>query len=182
MFETDVKNMPFDWVDSSARALQTLVNCSLVMQATTLMASKPFDKIAEMIFKSIPVRPSKKDEKELLERTLQLLGRMIRAPEGLLKIMQSKNIILKLLVYYSYEDTNKSALIALHALCGKGEIFREMMLETHGLPPNSFDKFLTTGMANFNKAKEESAWDDYVNVCASLTAFVGAFPERAEEL
>ena len=70
MFETDVRNMPFDWVDSSARALQTLVNCSLVMQATTLMASKPFDKVAEMIFKSIPVRPSKKDEKELLERIL----------------------------------------------------------------------------------------------------------------
>ena len=154
LFEVDVQTKPFDWVDSCARALQTLVNCTLVTQATTLIASRNFDKIAENIFKTLPVRPEKQDEKDLIERVLQLLGRMIRAPEGILKMMQSKDIILKLLVYYTHEDTNKSALIALHAMCGKGEIFKQLVLETHGYSLSNFDSFVTTGIANFKKVRQ----------------------------
>ena len=29
LFEADITNKPFDWVDSGSRALQTLANCSI---------------------------------------------------------------------------------------------------------------------------------------------------------
>ena len=117
MLETDVNTKPFDWIDSSARALQTCVNCSLEAAAQTLMASKNFDKIAEQIFTTLAVRPTKPEEKELIERILQLIGRLVRVREGQQKLMASKDILLKLFVYYTFQDTNKSALIAIHTLC-----------------------------------------------------------------
>ena len=40
---------------------------------------------------------------------------------------------------------------------------------------------VSTGKANFKKLIQEEKWDDYLNCSASLTGFVGAFPERAIE-
>ena len=53
----DVKNKPFDWIDSGSRALQTLVNCSIEPTAQALLASKAFDPVAETIFKALPISP-----------------------------------------------------------------------------------------------------------------------------
>ena len=55
------------------------------------------------------------------------------------------------------------------------------MLETHGFSLASFDSFVNTGIANFKRAREAEAWDEYVNICASLTGFVGKVNERAED-
>lgn len=157
------------------------MNCSLEPAAQTLLASFNFDEVAKIVFKTIVVRPTKNEEKELILRILQLLGRLIKVPVGQLKIMQSKDILLKLFVYYTHDDTNKSALITLHALCAKGEIFKKILLETHGFTLSSFDSFVTTGLANFKITREAGKWDDYVNLCSSLSTFIGCIPERSED-
>ena len=54
-------------------------------------------------------------------------------------------------------------------------------METHGFTLANFDGFVRTGIANFKKAIETEAWDDYVNICASLTGFVGKLEERSED-
>ena len=56
-----------------------------------------------------------------------------------------------------------------------------MLLETHNFSLASFDSFVTTSIANYKKARETEAWDDYVNICASITGFVGKVFERAED-
>ena len=176
-----MKNKPFDWIDSGSRALQTLVNCSIEQTAQALLASKAFDTVAETIFKALPISPEPKEQKELIERILQLLSRVVKNGTGQEKMLQSKDIMLRLHVYYSIQSTNKSALITLHTLTTQRDDFKEVLCETHGFTLASFDSFVNKGIANFKKAKETEAWDDYVNICASLTAFVGRVSERAED-
>ena len=55
LLHSDVKNKPFDWVESGSRALQTLVNCYIEASAQTLLASKAFDAMIENILKSLPI-------------------------------------------------------------------------------------------------------------------------------
>ena len=61
LLENDVKNKPFDWADSGARALQTIVNCSLEPAAQALLSTKAFDTVIETIFKTLPVAPEPKE-------------------------------------------------------------------------------------------------------------------------
>ena len=53
----DVKNKPFDWIDSGARALQTIVNCSIEPSVQAFLAEKPFETIVESVFKTLPIQP-----------------------------------------------------------------------------------------------------------------------------
>lgn len=117
----------------------------------------------------------------MIERILQLLSRLVKCSDGQEKILMSKNIMFKLHVYYGIKTTNKFALISLHTLATQRQDFKEVLLETHGFTLASFDGFVNTGIANFKRAVQEEAWDDYVNICASLTGFVGKFDERAED-
>ena len=93
----------------------------------------------------------------------------------------SKDIVFKLHVYYAIQTTNKPALITLHTLASQRADFKEVLMERHGFSLSSFDSFVNKGIANFKRAKETESWDEYVNHCASLTAFVGKFEERAED-
>jgi len=63
--------------------------------------------------------------------------------------LASKDILLKLFVYYTFQDMNKSALIAIHTLCNQTEAFKEALMETHGFTLSSFDGFVTSAIANF---------------------------------
>ena len=145
-----------------------------------MLAGKPFETVIEAIFKAIKVRPEDKEQKEIIDRVLAWLGRLVKVEAGYTKILASKDIMLKLIIYYSFAETNKNALITLHALCNKPN-FKEVCYDTHGFTANSFDVMATAAKENFQKYCDAAAWDDYVNCCASLTAFVGAFPERAHE-
>ena len=117
----------------------------------------------------------------MIDRILQLLSRLVKNAAGQEKIIQSKDILLKLHVYYSIERTNKSALITLHTLATQREDFKEVLMETHGFTLQSFRGFINTAITNFNRARETESWDEYVNVCASITGFVGKMIETAED-
>ena len=55
----------------------------------------------ETIFKTLPVKPEQPEQKEMLERILQLLSRLVKNGEGQQKILSSKDIMLRLHVYYT---------------------------------------------------------------------------------
>ena len=59
--------------------------------------------------------------------------------------------------------------------------FREVCFDEHGFTLKSFDLFVNTAKTSFKQLLEAQAWDDFVNIVASVTAMVGAFPERAIE-
>ena len=95
--------------------------------------------------------------------------------------MGSKDLLLKLFVYYSRDETHKSALITLHTLMVKVDEFKKILYETHGFSSASFDGFVRKAKASFTSARESEKWDDYVNICSSISAFVTRFEERSED-
>ena len=134
---------------------------------------RPFDQVCEIIFKTLTVRPSEAEQKELIERILQLLSRLAKQEAAREKIVASKDIMLKLFVYYTFPDTNKSALITLHTLFSQKSDLVEILLDSHNFTLASFDSFVSTSKANFTRTMETNDWNEYVNVCSSIIAFVG---------
>lgn len=59
--------------------------------------------------------------------------------------------------------------------------FRETCFETHKYRTAAFDAFVKHSINKYNTIVAAEMWDQYVNVCASITAFVTAFPERLQE-
>ena len=139
------------------------------------MASKNFDKVTEDILKTIGLKPHDDKEQELIERTLQLIGRLVRVDSGRLKIMGSKDLLMKLLIYYTKPQTNKSALITIHTLMVQVPSFRTILFDTHNFNLASFDAFVTTALANFKEAHDNNKWDDFQNICSSISGFVDCF-------
>ena len=62
--------------------------------------------------------------------------------------------MLRLLVYYTFEDTNKSALITLHTLMSTQADFKTICLDTHGFTLASFDLFVKSSKENFKRYVE----------------------------
>jgi len=181
VFASDVSNKMFDWIESASRALHTINNCAIEPSAQTLLASRNFDQMAELVYKTLGVWPDNAFQKELLERILQLMSRLVKNDEGARRVMGSKDLLLKLFVYYTRDETHKSALITLHTLMVRVDRFREILFETHNFTAASLDGFVRKGKASYTSAKEAAKWDDYVYVCSSLSAFVTVFPERSED-
>lgn len=117
-----------------------------------MLAAKNFDKMAESVLKTIGMKPTNDQEKELIERVLQLLSRLAKVDEGRQKMVNSKDLLLKMLIYYTKAETNKSTLITLHTLMTQVPNFRSIVLDTHKFTLASFDSFVNTVLANYQIA------------------------------
>jgi len=86
------------------------------------------------------------------------------------------------LLYYDSEDAElaKQSLLTLHC-CFRKANFREICLNIHKFSASAFDSFVRQSIDKYTKTSEAELWDLFVNVCASITAFVTAFPERLIE-
>lgn len=65
------------------------------------MSSKPFETVVENVFKTLPLQPDTDDKKEMIDRVLSLLSRLVKCPAGAERIIMSKDIVFKLHVYYA---------------------------------------------------------------------------------
>lgn len=83
--------------------------------------------------------------------------------------MGSKELMLKLLVYYNMDTTHKSALITLHTLMVKVDDCRKILMDVHNFTMANFDSFVDKGKASYKSSLENEKWDDYVFVCSSLS-------------
>jgi len=181
-FSTDVANKIFDWVESASRALHTLNNTAIEPVAQEALASRDFDKVIENIFKTLPMKPADAHQLELVERTVQLMSRLCKVDTGARRIVASKDLMLRLFVFYTMDSTHKNALITLHTLMVKVPEFRQILLDEHKFTLASFDSFVTSGIASYQKSLENESWDEYAFVCTSLSGFITVFPERSEDL
>ena len=86
------------------------------------------------------------------------------------------------LLYYGSEDAElaKQSLLTLHC-CFRKENLSALCFETHKFSASAFDSFVKQSIEKYTKTSELEQWDTYVNICASITAFVTAFPERLIE-
>lgn len=179
MFETDVNKKPFDWIESANRELQVLVNCGIDQNAQTILSRTTIIRSIELVFKSIVLKPDDAEQKEVISRVLSLLSKLMKTAEGSEKIINSKEIVSRVLLYFLMDDPEyfKNALITLHTCCKIPE-FREVCLDKHKFTMKSFDPYVQKAKSKFTKILENESWDEYVNICASITAFCGVFPER----
>lgn len=179
MFETDVTKKPFDWIESSNRQLQVLVNCAMEGSAQEILSQTTIITTIEVMFKSLVLFPSNPEEKEALTRVSNLLSKLIKTKDGSMKITMSKEIVSRLLLYFIMDDPEyyKNALITLHTCC-KVTNFRNICLKTHEFTMKTFDPYVKQANKKFMNAFEGERWDEYVNICASITAFCSVFPEK----
>jgi len=59
--------------------------------------------------------------------------------------------------------------------------FRDICFNIHKYPQSIFDSFVKSSIQKYESVVKSEKWDMYVNVCASITGFVTAFPERLPE-
>ena len=95
--------------------------------------------------------------------------------------MGSKDLMLKMFIYYTREQTHKTALITLHTLMVRVPEFKKILFETHGFTLANLDGFVKKGKESFNSARDNEKWDDYCFACSSLSGFVSIFEERSED-
>jgi len=87
--------------------------------------------------------------------------------------------MLRLIVYYTFEDTNKSTLITLYTLMSTQPDFKTVCFDTHGFTLASFELFVKSSKENFKRSMETQAWEEYQNCCTSISGFVAVFPEKS---
>lgn len=120
-------------------------------------------------------------EHDVAGRALNLVGKLCKAPEGKTQVASSTVLQKKLLEYFCSDnfEHHRAALIAFHASCG-ADGYRDLCFKKHGIDENmsQFDGFVKKAIEKFMKAYTDETWDYYVNICASISGFAGAFPEK----
>jgi len=84
------------------------------------------------------------------------------------------------LLYYCQsedDDLSKQCLLAFHNCCKRTD-FRDTILDKLKMDPATFNGYVKFSLERYDKYEEKQDWANYTNACASITAFVGSFPER----
>ena len=83
IFKRDVATLPFDWVESVNKELQILVNCGLELSASKIYVSAEASKQCEILLTIVKL-PQNTDsvEHEIVARSLNLIGKICKVPEG----------------------------------------------------------------------------------------------------
>lgn len=124
------------------------------------------------------LKPTETEKKEVISRALNLLGKLMKTQDGREQIVNSKEVMSRVLLYFLMDEHDyfKNALITLHSCC-KVPGFREICLDKHKFTLKSFDPHVERAKSKYAKIVETEQWDEYVNICAVITALVGVFPE-----
>ena len=133
------------------------------------------------MFTKLPSDKTMSTEHDVVNRALNLVGKICKAPEGKRQVAASTAIHRKLLDYFCSDvfELHKSALIAFHCCC-VADGYRDLCLKKHGVDENlsQFDKYIKKAIEQYMKAYTDQNWDYYVNICASISGFAGIFPEK----
>ena len=122
----------------------------------------------------------KGEEIELVNRIMNLLAKLARHPSGQKQIAESKNILLRTLLYFNrnFQPLVYNSLRIFHACCKFPE-FRNICLEVHKFTLKNFDSYTKEVLEMFKDSLERQEWDNFVNCCSSVSGFSEVFPERA---
>jgi len=95
------------------------------------------------MYAELIITPKEAEQKEALSRILNLLSKLMKTVDGSQAIVNSKEIISRVLLYFILDDPeySKNALITLHTCC-KLPQFREVCFEKHKFTMKSFDPYV----------------------------------------
>ena len=97
--------MPFDWLESVNKYGQVLVNCGMELQAVKLYLANDAIKYCELLLTGVklPQGKSESKEHEVVARTLNLVGKLCKSPEGKAQVAASSAVQKRLLEYFCSE-------------------------------------------------------------------------------
>ena len=136
MFRRDLTTMPFDWMESVNKYLQVITNCGRELSACQLYYSSDCLKYCELMLSTVKLGKPEGTEQDLISRSLNLVGKLIKVEEGKKAVANSTTIQKKLLEYFCSDipEIHKGALIAFHASCMVPG-FKDLCLTKHGVDP-----------------------------------------------
>lgn len=87
ILEIDVKQMPFDWVDSTTRELAVCINCGMESVALKFFSDRGIVALCETLVKALKFQTD--DQKLLLSRVMNILAKVCKVEESCLEAMRS---------------------------------------------------------------------------------------------
>ena len=172
--EKERKN--FDWIDSIERIFAVLINCSLATPAQEYLAKAGVFELVEGI---ASMTYYCEEHKTIITRMLYLLSRLVSQPEVLLKIVQSKVMLVRLFLYFNrnFPDLISHVLKVLFALFKLKEKLSDFTTE-YEINVSNFVKeckeMLSENMTNWNREK-------FINLSGLISASLESFPTTASD-
>ena len=180
MLQIDATQQPFDWIESSTKELAVCINCGLEATALQFFSDRDIVATLEALLKQTNF--SSGEEAQLLyARCMNLIAKVAKVEKSCTQIMKSKTLVLNCILYFDCAqspDLAKQCLLTFHLLCKRGGEFRSVCFDEHKFTPTMFNAYVKQSMAKYNEIQKAEQWDSYVNICASITGFLMAFPER----
>eukprot|EP00347_Sterkiella_histriomuscorum_P021645 403333259 len=178
-FEKDLNQRQLLWLESINRELGILINVCLEPKAQAFLINK---NVVKGLEKLITGMQYKGEEIEIVNRIINLLSKIARDPNGALQIAESKDIVLRVLIYFNrnFPQLVFNCLRIFHALCRVPD-FRSICLDLHKFNPKNFDTYVNEVVALFNESLSENQMDNFINCCSSVSAFGDVLPERMND-
>jgi len=141
-FKTDVKARKFDWLDMATKQLAVFINCAIEEAGQHLFHERLIeDEIQELIKHC---KCSDKLEREILDRSFNLLSKMCRNPKVPAYVVKQKHTLFKSILYFHQEfegGVQMNALRTLHPLMKQPD-FKKICTEEHKFTTSTFDTFV----------------------------------------
>ena len=116
---------------------------------------------------------------------MNLISKLSKETRGSLEITNSKNLILRVIMYFNKanfpHDLVMNSLRLLHNCCKTAPNFREICLDTHGFTLKTFDTIVTDSRAYVRDSIAKQEWETLINACSLISALSDVFPERQRD-
>jgi len=181
-FKANVEKKPVMWMELVTRELAVLINVSVEQAGQVYLVGRVIPALDALI---TGLLYTKTDELtvEVISRTLNLLAKLSRDQQGALAIAQSKNIVLRALLYFNRgvfpAEYVLQSLRLLNNCIKTVPDFRGIFLDTHGFTLKGLDKCVSDTLDLFNESLQKGDWDNFTNACSFVSGLSDAFPERA---
>jgi hypothetical protein len=113
---------------------------------------------------------------------MNVLSKLSKETKGANEIAQSKNLILRVILYFNRSvfpmDLLMSSLRILHNCCKSSGDFRTTCLETHGFTLKTFDTIISDSKSMVTDSIAKQDWETLINVCSLISALADIIPER----
>lgn len=184
-FKQDLKEAKFDYQDMMTRQLAIFVNVSVEPEGINYLVKAQITDSLEELIKTC--KSSTKLEREILERSFNVLSKLMKDESVVNKFLQQRNTIFKGLLYYNKEFSGDLQMNALRTLAPamKHPDFRKVCFEEHKFTMAIFDTFRKEGIYLFEeslKPEGKENWANFANATTSLVVYGNLFPELLKEL
>jgi hypothetical protein len=180
-FKADITNKPFDWKDQSYRILAILINVGVEESGQLSLNAEDLYAPLEEIIKAC--KSSEKDEKDILERTLNLISKLTRKTIAAENFLESKHVVFKLMLYFNKQFGDEIQLNSLRTLFSMMKLpnFRSTCFDDHKFTMSIFQTFIKEAMDLFTTSYKQNNFANVTLACSVISNFLDHFSDKTED-